>query len=90
MNRKLAIVAALAMLMAGNVLVVAMAQSNGMDRRDNRRDNRQGSRDEKRECKAGDEKNRPECRQDKRDEKQENRGSEGEKKEGEPAPPPAT
>jgi hypothetical protein len=89
MNRKLVIAAALATLLSGNVLVVAMAQTNGMDRRDGRRDNRQGARDEKQACKAGDEKSRPECRQDKRDEKQDNRGPD-EKKEAEPAPAPAT
>jgi hypothetical protein len=49
------------------------AQTGGMERRGDRRDDRQGARDEKRECKAGDEKTRPECRQDKREGKQEDR-----------------
>lgn len=60
----------------GMVATTSYAQTNGMDRRDDRRDNRQGSRDEKQACKAGDEKTRPECRQDKRDTKQEGRHDE--------------
>ena len=51
----------------------ANAQTQGMDRRDDRRDTRQDSRDAKQECKAGDEKSRAECRQEKRDVKQEGR-----------------
>ena len=45
----------------------AHAQTQGMDRREDRRDTRQDSRDVKQACKAGDEKTRAECRQDKRD-----------------------
>ena len=51
----------------------AHAQTQGMERRDDRRDTRQDSRDVKQACKAGDEKSRAECRQDKRDVKQEGR-----------------
>ena len=58
---------------------VCYAQTQGMDRRDDRRDDRQDAREGKQECRAGDEKNRPECRQDKRDEKQDNRGNDDDK-----------
>ena len=50
--------------------VPVSAQTQGMERRDQRRDVRQGSRATKQACKAGDEKSRPECRQMKRDTKQ--------------------
>lgn len=43
------------------------------DSRDTRQDGRQDARVEKLECKAGDEKSRPECRQDKRQKKQDSR-----------------
>lgn len=45
------------------------------DARDTRQTGRQDARQEKAECRAGDEKNRPECRQDKRDTKQDARGT---------------
>jgi len=54
----------------------ACAQTQGMERRDDRRDTRQDSRDVKQACKAGDEKSRAECRGDKRDVKQEGRQGE--------------
>lgn len=63
-------------LLAGTLLAVAVpasAQTQGMERRDDRRDTRQGARDTKQECRAGDEKTRPECRQEKRDTKQDAR-----------------
>ena len=47
----------------------AYAQTQGMQRRDERRDTRQSARVEKQACKAGD-KSRAECRQEKRDTKQ--------------------
>jgi len=56
------------------------AQTEGMERRDNRRDTRQNARHAKRACKAGDEKTRAECRKEKRDTKQDARH-------GEPQPP---
>ncbi|MBP6734460.1 MAG: hypothetical protein KA142_07205 [Chromatiaceae bacterium] len=45
------------------------------DARDTRQTGRQDARQEKADCRAGDEKNRPECRQDKRDTKQDARGT---------------
>jgi hypothetical protein len=78
MRQQLKILTALAVLATAGVMTTTTiyAQTNGMDRRGDRRDDRQGARDEKQECKAGDEKSRPECRQDKRDTKQEGRGDE--------------
>ena len=64
-----AVVAALMVLSVGS----AYAQTQGMERRDDRQDDRAGARDVKQACKAGDEKTRAECRQDKRDTKQEGR-----------------
>ena len=64
------------MLVAGTLLAIAApakAQTQGTERRDDRRDTRQDARGDKRDCKAGDEKTRPECRQDKRDTKQDAR-----------------
>jgi hypothetical protein len=58
------------------VATTSYAQTAGVERRGDRREDRQGARDEKHECKAGDEKTRPECRQDKREGKQEDRGNE--------------
>jgi hypothetical protein len=55
------------------VTTTSFAQTNGMERRDDRRDDREGARDDKQECRAGDEQSRPECRQDKRDTKQDDR-----------------
>ena len=63
------VVAALMVLSVG----AASAQTQGMERRDDRRDGRGGARDAKQDCKAGDEKTRAECRQEKRDTKQEGR-----------------
>ena len=50
----------------------AYAQTQGMQRRDERRDTRQGARVEKQACKAGDN-SRAECRQEKRETKQKGR-----------------
>ena len=61
-----AVVAALMVLSVGS----AYAQTQGMDRRDEKRDDREGARDAKQACKAGDENTRAECRQEKRDVKQ--------------------
>lgn len=90
MNRNLVTITILAALAAGGLAipVVADAQTGGMERRGDRRDNREDARDAKRECKAGDEKSRPECRQDKRDNKQENRGKDEEPKPVEEAAKP--
>jgi hypothetical protein len=52
-------------------VVPAYAQTQGMERRQERRDDRAGARAAKQECKAGDEKTRAECRQEKRATKQE-------------------
>ena len=46
--------------------VPASAQTQGMQRRNERRNMRQGARATKQACKAGDEKTRAECRQMKR------------------------
>jgi hypothetical protein len=54
----------------------AKAQTQGMERRDERRDTRQTSRDVKQACNAGDEKSRAECRQGKHDVKQAGRHDE--------------
>ena len=54
----------------------AHAQTQGMERRDDRRGTRQTSRDVKQACKAGDEKSRAECRQGKHDVKQAGRHDE--------------
>jgi hypothetical protein len=56
------VVAALMVLSVGS----AYAQTQGMERRDDR----SGARDVKQACKAGDENTRAECRQGKRDVKQ--------------------
>jgi hypothetical protein len=61
-----AVVAALMVLSVGS----AYAQTQGMERRDERQDDRAGARDVKQACKAGDENTRAECRQGKRDVKQ--------------------
>jgi hypothetical protein len=53
----------------------AYAETQGMDRRDERRDTRDEARDVKQDCKAGDE-SRAECRQEKRDTKQDARHGE--------------
>jgi hypothetical protein len=79
---------ALAAVVALAGVVPAYAQTQGMDRRDERRDDRAGARDEKQECKAGDENSRAECRQQKRDEKQEGRNDGGAPNTA-PAPKPA-
>jgi hypothetical protein len=54
----------------------AWAQTNGMERRDDRRDTRQVSRDVKQACKSTGE-TRAECRQTKRDVKQTGRRTPG-------------
>jgi hypothetical protein len=78
MDRKRAILVALGLLIGGGTLITttSYAQTSGTERRGERRENRDTGREEKAECKAGDEKSRPECRQDKRDTKQEGRGNE--------------
>ena len=53
--------------------LTALAQTKGMEHRDDRRDTRQGSRQEKQVCKHGTGKSNTECRQEKRDTKQEGR-----------------
>jgi len=70
---KLSLGKAVASLAAGMMLLSAVpvsAQTQGMERRDQRQDVRQASRATKQACKAGDEKSRPECRQQKRATKQ--------------------
>src|SRR5262245_41353339 len=62
-----AALAAVVMLLSA---VPASAQTQGMERRNERRNVRQGARAAKQECLAGDEKTRPECRQTKRSIKQ--------------------
>ena len=61
----------------------AYAQTQGMQRRDDRRDARDTSRAVKNACKAGDDKTRAECRQQKHKVKQTSRQG------GAPAAPPA-
>ena len=62
------VMGALAIVMLA-VVAPAYAQTQGMDRRDDHRDDRDAGRAAKQDCKAGDEKSRPECRQEKRDTK---------------------
>jgi hypothetical protein len=62
-RRGMGMLAAIVMLA---VVAPAYAQTQGMERRDNRHDNREGARATKQACKAGDEKTRAECRQVKR------------------------
>ena len=57
----------------GTFSQTALAQTQGMERRDDRRDTRQESRAVKQACKAGDENSRADCRQMKRDVKQSGR-----------------
>jgi hypothetical protein len=87
MDTKRAVLTALGLLIGGGTLIATTtyAQTSGMERRGDRRGNRDDGREEKQECKAGDEKSRPECRQDKRDTKQEGRGNE--EKPAQPAQP---
>jgi len=66
LRRGVGVVAALVAL-AGAVPVYA--QTDGMERRDDRQDDRGAGRDAKQDCKAGDEKTRAECRGEKRDTK---------------------
>ena len=56
-------VGALAALVVLAGVVPVYAQTQGMERRDDRQDNRAGARAAKQACKAGDEKTRAECRQ---------------------------
>ena len=63
LGRAAAALAAVVMLLSA---VPASAQTQGMERRDERRNVRQGARTAKQACRAGDEKTRPECRQLKR------------------------
>jgi hypothetical protein len=62
-RRGVGVLAAIVMLA---VVAPAYAQTQGMERRDNRGDSRAGGRAAKQACKAGDEKTRAECRQVKR------------------------
>lgn len=68
MRNTMSVLAALALLGGAGVMVTATcyAQTQGMDRRDDRRDNRQDARSTKQDCKANDEKSRAGCRQEKR------------------------
>ena len=59
----------------GTYMQAAQAQTQGMERRDERRDTSQTSRSVKQACKAGDN-SRAECRQEKRDVKQTGRQGE--------------
>ena len=70
-------VASLAAVMTLLSAVPISAQTNGMERRDQRRDVRDASRATKQACKAGDEKTRSECRQMKRGVKQAGRNDGG-------------
>jgi hypothetical protein len=65
------------------------AQTQGMERRNDRRANRAGARAAKQACKAGDEKSRAECRQVKREVKQAGRNDDGSNADAAPAPKPA-
>jgi hypothetical protein len=65
--------AALALLMTGLAVAPAYAQTEGMNRRNDRRNARQSGRAAKNTCKAGDEKTRMECRHEKRAVKNGNR-----------------
>lgn len=84
-RRGMSVLAAVLMLTGA---ASAFAQTQGMERRDERRDDRAGARAEKQECKAGDEKTRAECRNVKRDAKQEGRNDGGAREEA-PAAKPA-
>src|SRR4029079_4168028 len=66
LRRGVGVLAALVAL-AGTVPVYA--ETNGMERRDDRQGDRGAGRDAKQDCKAGDENPRAECRQEKRDTK---------------------
>jgi hypothetical protein len=64
------------------------AQTQGMERRNDRRANRAGARAAKQACKAGDEKSRVECRQAKREVKQAGRNDDSSKADAAAAPTP--
>jgi hypothetical protein len=78
-----AVVAALLMLSVG----IASAQTQGMERRDERRDDHAGARATKQACKAGDEKTRAECRHMKRTAKQQGRHDGGQRNTAPPTTP---
>lgn len=82
---KIVCLLAVAVMLAG----AAYAQTQGMERRDDRRGMRGEARAGKAECKAGDEKTRAECRQEKRDRKQDARHGTDEKAAPAPAANPA-
>jgi hypothetical protein len=84
--RGLGVLAAVVML-AG--IAPASAQTQGMERRNERRDDRAAARAGKQACIAGDEKSRAECRQVKRAAKQAGRNDGGSKANAAPAPHPA-
>ena len=65
------------------------AQTQGMERRNDRRANRAGARAAKQACKAGDEKSRVECRQVKREVKQAGRNDDSGKADAAAAATPA-
>ena len=86
------VIAALMVLSVGS----ASAQTQGMERRDerrddrggdDRRDDRGGARATKQDCKAGDEKTRAECRQVKRTTKQQGRRDGGKENTAPPTNP---
>ena len=68
MRHRMSVLAALALFVGAGVMVTATsyAQTQGMERRDDRRDNRLDARSTKQDCKANDEKSRAGCRQEKR------------------------
>ena len=71
------VIGALATVVMLAGIAPASAQTNGMNRRNERRDNRAGARAAKQACKAGDEKTRADCRQLKRNVKQAGRNDQG-------------
>ena len=92
MRRKMRLwrgISALAIVAVFGSIAPALAQTNGMNRRNERRDNRAAARAAKQACKAGDEKTRAECRQMKRDVKQAGRNDVGSNANSAPSPKPA-
>ncbi len=86
-RRGRAICALAAVVMLAGV-PLAYAQTQGMERRNERRDDRSGARAAKQACKAGDEKTRAECRHVKHQTKQATRGT-NDKASAAPAAKPA-
>ena len=73
-----------AVFVLGTYPQTAQAQTNGMERRQDRRDTRQESRTEKHECNASGDNSRAGCRQEKRETKQSGRQDRA----GQPTTPP--